>query len=116
MTDCVFCAIVAGQLPSTPVAESELAYAFRDADPQAPTHVLVVPREHVESAASLGEESAHLVGELTLLAQRVAELEGIDGAERGYRLVLNVGRDGHMTVPHLHLHVLGGRSMRWPPG
>lgn len=116
MTDCVFCAIVAGQLPSTAVAESELAYAFRDLQPQAPTHVLVVPRTHVESAAALTDETVHLLGECLLLAQRVAALEGIDAPERGYRLVLNVGPDANMSVPHLHLHVLGGRAMGWPPG
>lgn len=116
MTGCVFCDIVAGKIPSTPVAESDLAYAFRDLAPQAPTHVLVVPRAHVESAAHLTEDDAHLVGELVLLAQRVAALEGIDGPERGYRLVMNVGRDANMSVPHLHLHVLGGRSLGWPPG
>jgi histidine triad (HIT) family protein len=116
MTDCLFCRIVAGELPSTKVAASEHAYAFRDLVPQAPVHVLVVPREHVTSAHDLTDGNAHLLGEVVLLAQRVAELEGIAGPDRGYRLVLNVGPDANMSVPHLHLHVLGGRSMGWPPG
>ena len=116
MTDCLFCRIVAGEVPSTTVATSEHAYAFRDVAPQAPTHVLVVPRVHVTSAHDLTDENAHLLGELVLLAKQVAVLEGIDGPERGYRLVMNVGPDANMSVPHLHLHVLGGRSMGWPPG
>ena len=116
MTDCLFCKIVRGEVPSTRVAESDHAYAFRDLVPQAPVHVLVVPKEHVVSAHDLAEDQAHLVGEVVLLAQEVARLEGIDGEDRGYRLVLNVGEDANMSVPHLHLHVLGGRRMGWPPG
>jgi histidine triad (HIT) family protein len=116
MTDCLFCRIASGEVPSTAVAESDSAYAFRDLAPQAPTHVLVIPREHVTSAHTLTSDQAQLMGEVVLLAQRVAELERIDGPDRGYRLVLNVGKDANMSVPHLHLHVLGGRPMGWPPG
>lgn len=116
MTDCLFCRIAAGEVPSTEVAASEHAYAFRDLAPQAPTHVLVIPREHVTSAHTLTNDQQALMGELVMLAQRVAEIEGIDGPDRGYRLVMNVGNDANMSVPHLHLHVLGGRSMGWPPG
>jgi histidine triad (HIT) family protein len=115
-TDCLFCRIVSGEVPSERVAESEHAYAFADLAPQAPVHVLVVPKAHVTSAAHVTPEDAHLLGEVVLLAQQVARERGIDGPERGYRLVLNVGRDANMTVPHLHLHVLGGRSLGWPPG
>lgn len=79
-------------------------------------HVLVVPREHVTSAHHLGPGQLHLMGEVVQLAQEVARLEGIDAPERGYRLVLNVGADANMSVPHLHLHVLGGRAFSWPPG
>jgi len=116
MTDCLFCKVVRGEVPSTAVAESELAYAFRDIAPVAPVHVLVVPRTHVTSAHEADPEEAHLFGELVALAREVARLEGIDGPDRGYRLVMNVGPDANMSVPHLHLHVLGGRSMGWPPG
>lgn len=116
VSDCLFCGVVRGELPSVRVAESEHAVAFRDIAPQAPVHVLVVPYEHVTSAHELTTEQAHLVGECVLLAQHVAALEGVDGPDRGYRLILNVGPDANMSVPHLHLHVLGGRTMGWPPG
>jgi histidine triad (HIT) family protein len=116
MTDCLFCRIASGELPSTKVAESELALAFRDVAPQAPVHVLVIPKAHVTSAHTVSGEDAHVIGELVLLAQRVAAIEGIDGEDRGYRLVMNVGPDANMSVPHLHLHVLGGRTLGWPPG
>ncbi len=113
--DCLFCKIVAGAIPSTAVAESELAYAFRDLHPAMPTHVLVVPRRHIANAHEL-DEHAHAadLSAVYALAQRVATQEGL--AERGYRLVFNVGRESGNTVPHLHLHILGGRAMGWPPG
>jgi histidine triad (HIT) family protein len=116
MTDCLFCRIVRGEVPSTKVAESEHAYAFYDVAPAAPVHVLVVPKAHVTSAHDVGPDETHLLGELVLLAQEVARAEGIDGEDKGYRLVMNVGKDANMSVPHLHLHVLGGRTMGWPPG
>lgn len=96
------------------VAETERTLAFRDLSPEAPTHVLVVPRDHVESAATVGPEHAEALLELLTTAQTVAAAEGV--ADTGYRLVLNVGRDAANTVPHLHLHVLGGRRLSWPPG
>jgi histidine triad (HIT) family protein len=114
MSDCLFCRIVAGEIPSTLVAESDAAYAFRDIEPQAPVHVLVVPRAHLTSADEVVSEHGGIVDELVLLAQRVVAIEGI--RESGYRLVMNVGPDAQMSVPHLHLHVLGGRLMGWPPG
>jgi histidine triad (HIT) family protein len=114
MADCLFCRIVAGEIPSTEVATTERTYAFRDIDPGAPTHVLVVPREHVTSAAELGPGHADLLAEMVTTAQRVAAVEGV--ADRGYRLVFNVGEDALNAVPHLHLHVLGGRRLGWPPG
>ncbi len=116
MTDCLFCRVVRGEVPSTKVAESEHAYAFYDIAPAAPVHVLVVPKAHVASAHEVGPDDVHLLGEVVQLAQEVARLEGIDGEDKGYRLVLNVGKDANMSVPHLHLHVLGGRTMGWPPG
>lgn len=90
--------------------------AFRDIDPQAPVHVLVVPRRHIAHAGALGAEDAQDVAALIAAAQAVAADEGIGTAERGYRLVMNVGPDAQNSVPHLHLHVIGGRSMTWPPG
>ncbi len=114
MSDCLFCKIVAGEIPSSAVAQSDTAYAFRDLMPQAPVHVLVVPKEHITSADHIASSHGGIVDDLVMLAQRVTEIEGI--RESGYRLVMNVGVDGNMTVPHLHLHVLGGRRMEWPPG
>jgi len=114
MSACVFCRIVAGDLPSTPVARSETAYAFRDLAPQAPVHVLVVPTAHIASADDVASEHGGVVDDLVLLAQRAAEIEGV--RESGYRLVLNVGADAQMSVGHLHLHLLGGRRLEWPPG
>ena len=113
--DCLFCKIVAGTIPSTKVADNDLAYAFRDLNPVMPTHVLVVPRKHIANAAELAHpDDAQDLSGVFALAQEVVRLEGLE--ERGHRLVFNVGRDSGNTVPHLHLHVLGGRSMGWPPG
>jgi histidine triad (HIT) family protein len=109
MSECLFCQIVEGHVPSSRVAESAHAYAFRDIAPHAPVHVLVVPRAHVTSADDLTGSDAALVGEMIVLAQEVADLEGI--RESGYRLVMNVGENARMSVPHLHLHVLGGQLL-----
>jgi len=112
--DCLFCKIVAGLIPADVVAESATALAFRDIDPKAPVHVLVVPRDHVSSVG--GAEDAHrdLLGDVLILARDVARSEGI--AESGFRTVLNTGDDGGQAVHHLHAHVLGGRALGWPPG
>ncbi len=112
--DCPFCRIVAGELPAEVVVETERTVAFRDLNPQAPTHVLVIPREHIAHAGTVTAEHADVVAEVLTTATAVAEADGITGS--GYRLVLNVGADAGNTVPHLHLHVLGGRSLGWPPG
>jgi len=114
MTDCLFCKIVAGEIPSTKVAESATAFAFHDISPQAPVHVLVVPKAHVTSADHVTSDHDNVVNDLVLLAQEVADVTGVRTS--GYRLVMNVGADAQMTVPHLHLHVLGGRLLEWPPG
>ncbi|MGD9796500.1 MAG: histidine triad nucleotide-binding protein [Acidimicrobiia bacterium] len=111
--DCIFCRIVAGEIPATVVAESERSLAFRDLNPQAPTHVLVVPKRHLVDASTVDAEVGADVADLVVTAQRVAAGEGI--AERGYRLVFNVGRDAGNSVPHLHLHVVGGQPLPWPP-
>ena len=114
MDDCIFCRIARGDIPSTRIAESANAVAFRDINPQAPVHVLVIPRTHVAaSAAEVGPGHAAILGELFALAASVAKAEGLD---RGWRLVTNVGADGGQTVPHLHFHLLGGRALQWPPG
>jgi len=113
MAECLFCKIRDGAIPATIVAENEHALAFRDLHPQAPTHVLVIPRKHLASLAQATAEDAALLGEVQLLAQKIARDEGLAA---GYRTVLNTGPDGGQTVFHLHLHLLGGRSMTWPPG
>lgn len=111
--DCLFCKIVAGDVPSDAVLDDEHTYAFRDINPAAPVHVLVVPKEHVEHLGTLTPDHAPLLADLVSSVQRVVAQEGV--AEDGYRVVANVGRHGGMTVDHLHLHVLGGRPLRWPP-
>jgi len=113
MPDCLFCGIVEGSVPSTGVLETERCYAFRDINPAAPVHVLVVPREHVGGVDELGPEHAGLLADLFAAVNQVAEKEGV--AESGFRVVANVGEDAGQLVGHLHLHVLGGRSLRWPP-
>ena len=112
--DCLFCRIAGGEIPADMVATSDEALAFRDVTPVAPTHVLVIPREHVENAATVNSQHGAVLAEMLDTARRVAEADGV--AERGYRLVFNVGKDSGNTVPHLHLHVIGGRGMAWPPG
>jgi histidine triad (HIT) family protein len=112
--ECLFCKIVGGEIPASIVLRDELVTAFRDINPQMPVHVLVVPNQHIANTEALEAEHDALVGAMVRAAAVIARQEGI--AERGYRLVFNTGRDASNTVPHLHLHVLGGRSMTWPPG
>ena len=112
--DCLFCRIASGEIESDLVYEDDRCVAFRDINPQAPTHILVIPREHVEGIATAEESHRELLGHLVLIVAQVAEDEGI--ADDGYRTVINWGRDAGMEVSHLHLHVLGGRAMSWPPG
>lgn len=114
MNDCIFCRIAQGAIPATVVHSDAEIVAFRDVDPKAPTHVLVIPRRHIESVNKLDADDAALVGRLVLTAKAIAAADGI--AEPGYRLVLNTGPDGGQSVGHLHLHLLGGRGMGWPPG
>jgi histidine triad (HIT) family protein len=111
--DCLFCKIVSGEVASTRVAESDLSVAFRDLDPQAPTHVLVIPRRHASTIADLAQEDPASTADLFSLAGRVADDEGI---LQGYRLVTNTGPGAGQTVFHVHVHVLGGRPLTWPPG
>jgi histidine triad (HIT) family protein len=113
-SDCLFCRIVAGEIPADVVHRTDHTVAFRDVNPQAPVHVLVVPRRHIDNAAVLEPGDADVLVDMFAAARDVAAAEGI--AERGYRLVFNVGEDASNSVPHLHLHVLGGRRLAWPPG
>lgn len=113
-SDCLFCKIVEKKVPATVVAETDQWVAFRDINPQAPTHILIVPRTHLTSLNTIGEEYAVLTGRLLLAAQELAAREGI--AEPGYRVVINTNADAGQSVAHLHLHLLGGRVLRWPPG
>ncbi|NNN21999.1 MAG: histidine triad nucleotide-binding protein [Acidimicrobiales bacterium] len=114
MEDCLFCGIVSGDIPSDIVASSNLSVAFRDVRPGAPSHVLVVPKEHITDASTISPSNGAVVADMLMTAQEVAFIEKIH--ESGYRLVFNVGEDAGNSVPHLHLHVLGGRLMGWPPG
>jgi histidine triad (HIT) family protein len=111
---CLFCRIVAGEVPSTRVHEDDAVVAIRDISPRAPTHVLLLSRDHVPSAASLTDDDAPLVGRIFAMAAEIARQEGI--ADRGYRIVTNVGEWGGQSVAHLHFHLLGGRALTWPPG
>lgn len=111
--DCLFCRIAAGEIPSTKLHDDALVFAIRDINPRAPTHVLVIPVAHVASAADLTDADAPLLGRLFAVAADIARSEGLEG---GWRLVSNVGPDGGQSVDHLHLHLLGGRRMTWPPG
>ena len=112
--DCIFCKIVAGEIPAKKVYEDERALAFRDINPQAPTHALVIPRAHVASLEEAGEDDEAMLGHLLRVAARVAREEG--HAETGYRTVINTGAGAGQTVFHIHVHVLGGRTLTWPPG
>ena len=113
-TDCLFCRIVAGEIPSTKVHEDNQIIAIRDIAPRAPTHILLIPRRHIASALDLTEADSPLVGHVFAVAADLARSEGI--AEAGYRLVSNVGGWGGQSVDHLHVHLMGGRAFEWPPG
>lgn len=111
---CLFCRIVDGEIPADVVHETERVLAFRDIDPKAPTHVLVIPRKHLPSLGDAEDGDGALLGELMLVARDVARSEGI--ADSGFRAVTNVGDEGGQEIQHLHVHVLGGRQLGWPPG
>ena len=114
MADCLFCGIVAGEVPAQRVAETARALAFRDINPQAPTHVLVIPKDHHPDLATLAAADGGLLAEVATQAHEVAKAEGLDGS--GYRVVFNTGPGAGQTVFHAHAHVLGGRPLAWPPG
>lgn len=114
MTDCLFCQIASGQLNTDYLHEDDQCVAFADINPQAPTHILIIPRQHIATLNELTEDNQSLVGHLTLTAKQIARAQGI--AKDGYRLVWNCEQQGGQEVYHIHLHLLGGRQMRWPPG
>jgi histidine triad (HIT) family protein len=111
--NCIFCKIVEGQIPSTVVFEDDLVYAFADLHPQAPVHVLIVPREHIASMQETDKSKQAILGHLHWAAAEIGRNKGLGN---GYRVVVNTGEDGGQTVDHLHLHLIGGRPMAWPPG
>ena len=112
--DCLFCKILKGDIPADIVYESDSAIAFRDVNPQAPTHVLIIPRKHVATINDLNEEDQEIVGSLYLAAKDIARAEGL--SDEGYRAVMNCNEGAGQSVFHIHLHVLGGRALSWPPG
>ena len=114
MTDCIFCKIISGDIPADIIYQNDDVLAFRDLNPQAPTHVLIIPKRHISTINDLQPEDAELVGKMYLAAKQIAKEEGID--EFGYRAVMNCNAGAGQTVFHIHLHVLGGRGMSWPPG
>ena len=114
MNECIFCRIAAGEIPATVVYEDENVLAFRDLHPQAPTHVLVIPKRHLSTLLDAGEEDTLLLGQLQRAAIQVARQVGL--AESGFRLVSNCGEGAGQSVFHIHLHLLGGRRLAWPPG
>lgn len=114
MTDCLFCKIAQGEIKANLVFENDAVVAFRDISPQAPTHVLVIPREHIATLNDMTADQGDLVGKMYLAAKQIAAQEGI--AAKGYRTVINCNRDAGQSVFHIHLHLLGGRGFDWPPG
>lgn len=108
MSDCLFCKIVAGEIPSTKVYEDELVYAFRDIAPQAPTHILVIPKEHIAGVADVSDKNSAVISHIFEVISKIAKYEGLDG---GYRVVSNCGADAGQTVFHLHFHILGGKKL-----
>ena len=112
--ECLFCKIVLGDVPADIVHEDDQVLALRDINPRAPIHILIIPKQHLESLASVADENRDLMGHMMLTTKKIARDEGL--SQSGYRTVLNIGADGGQTVDHLHLHLLGGRALRWPPG
>ena len=114
MNECLFCKMVSGVIPCDKVHENEHVLAFRDIDQKAPTHILIIPKKHITTLNEINENDQDLLGELLLTAKKIAKDEGIDAS--GYRTVFNCNSDGGQTVFHIHMHLLGGRPMAWPPG
>lgn len=113
MTDCIFCKIAAGEIPSTKVYEDEKVFAFEDLNPQAPVHILFIPKEHISHVDDIDKNDSELLGSIFAAINKVAEEKKLD---KGFRVVINNKEDGGQSVDHLHFHLLGGRSLQWPPG
>lgn len=111
--DCVFCKIASNEIPSKRVYEDDQIVAFNDLEPQAPVHVLIIPKKHIRSADQIADDDTNIIGEIFMVASKIAKELGL---ENGYRIVNNCGEDGGQTVPHLHFHLMGGRKMNWPAG
>lgn len=114
MEDCIFCKIINGDIPSKKIYEDDKVYAFYDINPEAPVHFLVIPKEHIQSANAIKENNADIVAHIFKVINKL--VVDLNIAETGYRIVNNCGEDGGQTVNHMHFHVLGGRSLQWPPG
>ncbi len=114
MSDCIFCKIAAGEIPSDKVFEDDSIVGFRDLQPQAPTHIVIIPRKHIETMNDFSEDDSELLSKMLLACRNIAKNEGLSGD--GYRIVINCNSDGGQSVFHIHAHVLGGRRMSWPPG
>jgi len=114
MENCIFCKIISGQIPCERVYEDDMVLSFKDINPGAPVHVLIIPKKHISSVNDLKEEDANIIGHIFMVAKEIASKLGIEGS--GYRIVTNCGEDGGQTVGHIHFHLLGGRSLQWPPG
>lgn len=114
MEDCLFCKIIAGEIPSNKVYEDDMVYSFYDIDPKAPEHILIIPKKHMKSILEVQGDDFQYVDAMIKAAQEIAAEKGLDAD--GFRLVFNTGENGGQTVPHLHMHLLGGRYMEWPPG
>ncbi len=113
MSDCLFCKIIAGEIPSTKIYEDESVYAFADIDPQAPFHAIIVPKQHIASAAEINGENSHLIAKIF---EAVAKIAAQENLADGFRVVNNCGKDGGQTVGHIHFHLLARRYLQWPPG
>ena len=113
MEDCIFCKIASSEIPSDIVYKDDVCVAFRDVNPQAPTHILVIPREHIQSVNEINESNSGIIAHIFEVISKIAKEENLTN---GYRVVSNIGEDGQQSVPHLHFHIIGGRSMQWPPG
>ncbi|MEG2353375.1 MAG: histidine triad nucleotide-binding protein [Clostridium sp.] len=113
MEDCIFCKILKGESPSEKVYEDDKVYAFKDIHPEAPVHILIIPKVHINSVNFLTKENKHIIGDVYYAAKKIAE--GLGVSETGYRIVNNCGEDGGQTVAHIHFHLIGGRKLNWPP-
>lgn len=114
MENCIFCKIINGEIPSEKIYEDDLVLSFKDISPGAPVHVLIIPKKHISSINDLTEEDSNIIAHVFMVAKEITKKLGI--ADTGYRIVSNTGKDGGQTVPHVHFHLLGGRSLNWPPG